>query len=107
MRSIRNFTAQGPTERRTQPIHDIFADVEHLLRPLARENATALAIDVHPGDLAAWCDKTLIEQVVLNLALNALQAMSDTDRSARRIGITASASNADFIEIAVSDHGGG
>ena len=61
-----------------------------------------------PSDLpAAYADKIMIEQVVLNLVKNGIEAMHDTPRNERDLAISARANGKDFIEIKVADRGHG
>ncbi len=44
--------------------------------PQAEQQGVRVRSDLSPGELIAWCDPPLIKQAVLNLVLNAVQAMS-------------------------------
>src|SRR3546814_4731189 len=64
------------------------------------------SLDVKKG-LTAWCDKTLIGQAILNLALNGLEAMKDQPCVRRELRISAANVDAAFVQITVSDSGAG
>lgn len=55
-------------------LHDVLADIERLMRPLAEEKGLCLDMRVAP-DLPAWlhADATRIRQIVLNLVSNAIK----------------------------------
>jgi two-component system sensor kinase FixL len=107
MRSIRNFTTEGRTERRIQPIRDLCADVEALTSVRARENGATISFSVQPRTLRALCDRSLTEQVLVNLILNALQAIQGDGSHDRNIEVTAHVLDPDFVEIVVKDRGRG
>src|SRR3546814_9692426 len=64
------------------------------------------SLDVKKG-LTAWCDKTLIGQAILNLALNGLEAMKEQPCVRRELRISAANVDAAFVQITVSDSGAG
>src|SRR3546814_2372634 len=76
MRSVYNFTKHKRVERKVLPVVDIIADIFAFLQLKVQETEATLVLDVKKG-LTAWCDKTLIGQAILNLALNGLEAMKD------------------------------
>jgi len=73
---IRRWVRQHPEAR--EPC-DLNAAVDQslalLLRAEARRHGVAVRLDLAQGPLAVSADRVLLEQVVLNLGLNALQAM--------------------------------
>ena len=72
-----------------------------------RQNVT-VEVDV-PHDLPpVWCAQVMVEQVLLNLARNAIQAMSDTPPPLRSLRFSASlALSCDKVIFSVADHGCG
>ncbi|MDQ7014035.1 MAG: ATP-binding protein [Planctomycetota bacterium] len=58
---------------------DLNAAVDELIDfflPQAEQQGVRVRSDLSPGELIAWCDPHLIKQAVLNLVLNAVQAMA-------------------------------
>jgi two-component system sensor histidine kinase DctS len=58
-----------------------------------------------------WCDRTMVEQVLLNLARNGMQAMDGPDCAERTLNIqvkrAASNENKQWVEFSVTDLGSG
>lgn len=106
MRSVHNFTTHKKIERRVMPVEEIVEDIAAFLTLKADEADARLAFDVKSG-LQAWCDKTLVGQVILNLALNGLDAMQGTPPEARQLVVAAMPASAGFVEIVVNDTGAG
>ena len=83
--------------------------------PLAILQARKLGVRVHttvePGLPAVLCDRTMVEQVLLNLARNAMQAMDDPAVRTRvldiRVRRAASNKYSGWIEFTVTDGGTG
>jgi two-component system sensor histidine kinase DctS len=55
----------------------------------ARKLHVRVLVDVHADAPPVWCDRTMVEQVLLNLARNGMQAMDQVPIAARdlRIGV--------------------
>ena len=84
--------------------------------PLMQMHARKLGIDVQvaceDGLPDIWCDRTLIEQVLFNLARNGMQAMSEETGDERKLTLSAryqaaGAPKRGWIEFSVADQGAG
>lgn len=87
----------------------IIAPVRDVLVLLADEIAradVAVEIDV-PEQLAVSADRLQIEQVLINLIRNSLEALAETPRQNRKIRISGMLGNDRFVEVAISDTGSG
>ncbi|QIB64104.1 two-component system sensor histidine kinase NtrB [Kineobactrum salinum] len=106
MRAVHNFTAHKQVQHKLLPIKEILEDILPFLTLKAQQSDAVLNIDIGPN-LKAWCDKTLIGQVILNLALNAIDAVNHAPLPDRELTISGTGGRAGFIEITVSDRGVG
>jgi C4-dicarboxylate-specific signal transduction histidine kinase len=52
-------------------------------------------------------DRVQLEQVLINVAINGMQAMTDTSEAARRLTIETKLSDARHVEVVVADRGRG
>jgi len=85
------------------------------IAPLVNLQARKLRVKVHtridPKLPPVWCDRTMVEQVLLNLARNGMQAMDHPECSERVLVLQAKrgASNErqSWVELAVTDVGAG
>jgi PAS domain S-box-containing protein len=104
IRRIREFVKRSEPRRRPTPVARIvedtigFADIE------AAKHKIAIATQVEPGLPPLDVDPILIEQLLLNLLKNAIDAMEDA--VIRRIDLVVRRVD-DMAEFAVIDHGGG
>jgi len=86
-------------------ITELFAGVEQLLRASFKEKTVNLKLNVEPESLELTADPEMIEQVLINLLLNAIQAV-DAQPNAD-ISLTARLDERGRVLIQVSDNGPG
>ena len=85
----------------------VIADAVQLLSPEAnKRNIDLRVIGIRQG-LLVRADPVHLEQVILNLATNAMDAMSDTALDARKIVIRTDLAEGSMVEVSVSDSGPG
>ena len=105
--SVRDLVRQRSTSRQAVAPRVLFDAVLPLVQLQARKLGATVHVDV-PADLpAVWCEATMIEQVLLNLARNGLQAMAEAPaprllRLEARLGPAHTA-----VEFVVADSGEG
>ena len=105
--SVRDLVRQCSTSRQAVAPRVLFDAVLPLVQLQARKLGATVHVDV-PADLpAVWCEATMIEQVLLNLARNGLQAMAEVPaprllRLQARLGPAHTA-----VEFVVADSGEG
>lgn len=87
-------------------VQDLFNRIKVLLKhDLAKANIT-LKVDIEEEQLAINADQELIEQVLINLMKNAIQALEEKD-SDKRIALTAYQEPKKRVVIQVADNGSG
>ena len=107
IRRVRDFVKKSEPDRAAVEIAGVIEEVIGFAEIEARKTGARISVSV-PSDLpAAYADKIMIEQVVLNLVKNGIEAMHDTPRSERELAISARANGKDFIEVKVADRGHG
>jgi len=87
------------------PVADLFGNVQTLLRTSLREKGVALDVQIVPETLELAADEELIEQVLINLLLNAMQALEG--QADARITLRARIGDAGRAVIEVHDNGPG
>jgi signal transduction histidine kinase len=102
---LRAFVKKGETERRIEDIRATIEEARTLALVDAGQRAVAVEISIEPGLPSALIDKVQIQQVLLNLIRNAIEAMADSPR--REIVISGVPADGDMIEVRVADTGPG
>ncbi|MGE5676096.1 MAG: ATP-binding protein [Mycobacterium leprae] len=74
------------------------------IRGYAQKNGVDIGLDLHPGRLRVHGDAEHLQQALLNLMINGVQAMPDGGLLAVR---TEHPANSRFVRVVVSDQGGG
>jgi len=87
------------------PVKELFARVEKLMQTNIKEKSIRLRIDVDPKTLELTADPELIEQVLINLLLNALQSVGGQKKA--KIELNAHLDGRGRILIQVKDNGPG
>lgn len=105
IRRLRDFVARGESEKRVESLSKLIEEAGALGLTGAREQGILLRFNLDPDCDLVLVDRVQIQQVLVNLFRNALEAMADT---ARRELVVANARAAeDMIEVEVSDTGHG
>jgi two-component system sensor histidine kinase DctS len=108
IKSVNEFVRSRETERVAIAPQALLDSVFPLLRLQAQQLHARLSIRVESALPTVWCDKTLIEQVVINLVRNGLQAMQDLPVGApRELTLRIQRSGPRLVEFDVADTGPG
>ncbi|MBD0413584.1 hybrid sensor histidine kinase/response regulator [Oryzicola mucosus] len=109
-RIVKSFLAmarQRKAEPRAVTVETLVQDVLSLLAYGLRSSGIQVSTDI-PADLPPiWVDGDQIHQILVNLVINAQQAMDMVPSSARRIFISACKTGANRMELSVQDGGPG
>lgn len=103
---IRSFVRQHTPGSESCSLNDCIHSVLTLLRAEIRHHRASVSLQLAPGLAEVTGDRVLLEQVLLNLVLNSLQAMSGLPAARRRVEIE-TANVPDAVRVTVRDHGPG
>jgi PAS domain S-box-containing protein len=104
IRRVRNFVI-GSTEKRQESVAKMIEEGCALALGSERTLGVEVRLDLDPDASAAFADRIQIQQVLVNLLRNALEAMEDSAR--RELAVTTRLLDRETIEIAVADSGAG
>jgi C4-dicarboxylate-specific signal transduction histidine kinase len=106
IRHARELLRNREPERRPIDLGELVAGVLKFLARDAERRRVALERELAPDLPLVYGDKVHLEQVLLNLVLNGMDAMADTPASRRRLAVRTARSGS-AVEVAVTDNGHG
>ncbi len=107
IRRIRKFVRKEPAERIPISLNELVGDVVRLTQVEARWNQVDISTELTEALPPVRVDKILIEQAILNLVRNAIEAIAHAGSTQRAIMITTCARADGALEVAVRDTGPG
>ncbi len=112
IKSVHDFVRRRDQTREAVEPRDLINAVMPLVSLQARKLSVTVVTEIDAAAHAVLCDRTMVEQVLLNLSRNGMQAMQDLDPSTTRVltlRVRPAASNARsrWVEFAVIDQGAG
>jgi signal transduction histidine kinase len=106
IRRMRSLLKKAPFELRRFDLNDLVRDTVEFLSSLAAGRKIEMVSVIGPDALPILGDRIQLQQVILNLVVNGIDAMRDTPSEERIIGIRTSRVD-NFAELSVSDRGPG
>ena len=107
IRRVREFVKKSEPRRSPVALAGIVEDAIGFVEVDARRHAAQVVSEI-PADLPpVYADAVMIEQVVLNLLKNGIEAMRDTPPEARIVTLGAVALSDGLVEVSVADRGHG
>ena len=104
---MRTFLKQQETEFHPLDMERLFAEVEKLANPDATLRRTTLTFHTAPGLPQMHGHRVQMQQVILNLIINGLQAMEDCPPDERTLYVAAAFDDGGQLHISVKDRGRG
>ena len=105
IRRLRDFVARGESERRVESINKLIEEASALALVGAKEHGVRVRLQVDPAQDMILADKVQIQQVLLNLFRNAIEAVIQCER--RELIVSTKPSGSGMIEVSVADTGPG
>lgn len=105
IKHLREFVSKGETDRRLESLPKTVEEASLLAMVGAKEHRVNVAFDLDPKTPRVLIDKVQIQQVVLNLIRNAIDALEDGP--VRDVRIRVASDRAGFAVVSVSDTGTG
>jgi len=108
IKSVHNFVRRREGSRERTAVAEMMDAILPLIRLQARKNQAGIEIEIDDGTPHVLCDRAMVEQVLLNLARNGLQAMQSTATDvAPTLTLHVRAETHAWIRIGVRDRGSG
>ena len=107
VRRLRNFLRKTDSTRVSIDLNIVIADVAKFVDPVVRQAEITLDLDFDRQTLYGHVDEIQIQQVLVNLIKNAVDAMAETPPNLRRVKVSSRLLEDGRLEVAVQDSGEG
>jgi C4-dicarboxylate-specific signal transduction histidine kinase len=107
IRRLRNLVTRQPPVRSTVNMNDLVREVCSFVEYEARKLGIEIQLQLSREDLPVRVDLVQIEQVMLNLIRNAMDALQEVPMKRRALAIETGAHGSDSVRVAVKDSGSG
>lgn len=104
---IRAFIKKTPPRKESLDVNEVLLEVVALMRGEAKSHKVAVQMNLADGLPAVHADRVQLQQVLLNLIINAIEAMSASDAGSRRLLISSAKSESNEVSVEVQDSGPG
>lgn len=105
IRRLRDFVTRGENERRIESLSKLIEEANALALVGAKEHGVRVRLQIDRTHDLIFADKVQIQQVLLNLLRNAIEAVTNHER--RELVISTRPSDDDMVEVSVADTGTG
>ncbi len=105
VRRLREFISKGEVNKQIHSLDKLIQDAAAIGLVGAREKGVDWTINIAPGSGTVLADNIQIQQVLVNLMRNAIEAMEN--QPVRHLTISAKSASEDFVEISIEDTGSG
>jgi two-component system, LuxR family, sensor kinase FixL len=105
IRRLREFVGRGDSERRVESVKKLIEEASALALVGTKDQGVRVRFQFDPAVDLVLVDKVQIQQVLLNLLRNAVEAMEVTER--RELVVSTAAADDDMIVVNVADSGSG
>ena len=103
IRRLRDFVARGETERRIESLSKLVEEASALALVGAKDQGIRVRFQFDPTTDLVLADKVQVQQVLLNLMRNAIEAMEQSQR--RELNVSTARREEDMVTISVADTG--
>ena len=105
IRGIRSMVRKGEVVRDAVNLNDVIASVLQFVRSDALECHCALITELNPKLPLVEADQVQLQQVLLNLVVNAIEAMRETPAAERRVIVQSECEPEGWVRVSVRDFG--
>jgi PAS domain S-box-containing protein len=105
IRRLRDFVTRGETEKRIESVTELIEDASSFAQTGAGALGIQVTFDFDPNISTVFANRIQVQQVLVNLIRNAIEAMADTEQGV--LGLTTRLVGGGMVEVGVTDNGPG
>jgi PAS domain S-box-containing protein len=107
IRALRGLARKSGPQLTTLDIDDVIREVLALTKSELQRNGVGLHTDLSAGDRRVVGDRVQLQQVLLNLVMNGIEAMSEVTERSRELTVSSGLTEPGGVLVAVEDSGPG
>jgi two-component system, LuxR family, sensor kinase FixL len=107
IRHIRLLTRKHAMQMASLDVNEIVAEVVRLMETEAQRRNVSLRTELTAAPAAIFGDRVHLQQVLMNLVLNGMEAMAGTAETERRLFVRTATTKDRGVQVSVTDSGGG
>ncbi len=104
---IRNFSKKAPVRKEDLEINEAILEIIGLTRSEMSKNGIVAKMQLAQGLPPILGDRVQLQQVILNLIMNAIEAMNNLGEGSRELSISTNEAASDTVLVALGDSGPG
>jgi C4-dicarboxylate-specific signal transduction histidine kinase len=105
IRTIRSISKKSPLDKRVLDVNAIICDVVSMLDEQLRSNGVETTLVLADTAILVPCDQIQLQQVLVNLVVNAIEALRPLRDRPRRLRICSRREMEDRVQVCVEDEG--
>jgi signal transduction histidine kinase len=102
---VRDLVRKEPVEQKPVDLNELVRDAVHFVDGEAGQSDIQVQLDLAPALPPIVCNRVQIEQVILNLLRNAVEAVHACRNGAGRIAVATAPAGRNAVEVSVRDNG--
>ena len=107
IRKIRSLLKKEEIQYELLSLNDVIEEILNVIRNDTALAAVSIEKEFDPSLPSVWGDRIQLQQVILNLVLNAVEAMKDAGTDVRRLNVRTSKQDGRFAKVFIRDVGPG
>lgn len=107
IRGVRALSSKARSQRALLDMNSVINEVIPLVRRELMSHRVSLRMDLAPIMPAVFADRVQLQQVIINLVINAIEAMEEVTDGRRELTVRSDSHGADQVSVCVKDSGVG
>lgn len=107
IKNFRELIRRGRPQIKSESVYDVIAEAVELMTPMLQQEDVYTRLSIDRGTRNVLIDRLQIEQVLINLMSNSIEAMGTHPAAPKQLSLRATNAGKESVEIVVADNGPG